>query len=1393
MVVLTEIGVEPQCQALNLSNSIRCTAQATASNNLFCRFHARQCFGLYMGYKKRNAQLDALTESAAAYLRAQRVPLQNQTFDGVDDEAKLRDIHSYLFTHYVLLGKVISARNLHHKHFYPLDMDYGHKAYLDRLVTQRRSVLRALENVERRTAVVLYEKEKWFTWVRQVQSEEETNREKEQKKVKMEAALFRRHWREMQARLDAAREREEKRRQEAYLDEVWRERMEADDVSDEDDAAWDPIDDVVEDDRGMYLDLVRHFLSMDMPQPAVDTDALAGADNATSGAVALETEVAVDEVEPATKDSSPGKSEHKQNDNSRDPEKGKIEGKDEIRQRLREGVKKDYKHRAGPMLFGTVQNPVERMERTAPMPDDEIDKLIADITEIKRLLFCRQLLSHAALLPAALRAGSVEEFLNDAELAESDIRDLCLKLDQPDLQALRDACADFARGDELHEPEEEEDEPITALEVIKQHLLYRDLGVLGRAMFREVLSSSSRKIMGERQDMVEEIEAEPKSKRMKVRVCGKNIWNHTSERSMARDGWLQFSILAKDCSFKDAIALCRNWDEFFELNILSYWQYFPASKWWGWGGNHFVDELCQMGFVTFHSSLGDKRETFHMQTGSRGRVRRKHAMVESKNFVCAYMKRNDPVSRRFIQYALMAPSNGLILVRDGKTSRILTAPNEEDRWLVRSKFGLGRASKSEWEIEDQIDAFFMHFAVGLCDWRFTLNDYYEVYMWDFVPGLEPMELLGHIQQLLQKAHRMRVPADKFSHIKPLLSTLTIEEPSQRVRQIRPGEQTKSIYDSLTGPEASFSYYTNQTRKIKESPSGVVPLEIANRFYNETDAVEDAVLFPEEALGAPDSMPFREIMNPIQQLEAAEMPLTVLNHQASLLEQMLQSDNTKLISDEKGGPSQSDSQPEKPSVPSIEEFSYSIPPAFVKACEAIDGRSCSAARVALLERLDYAAVKLDLTMEKVHDIANKMEIMERDRSYAFKESFHLGDLEPGARDKYAETMELIIGMLKFEPPVVHDGWVWFCMELIDWLGLQLYYDEYNMISAEAWPHRYIIHDMCQAFMMMGIFFPDLEVARITREYLSSKDGARLKSSAIFDPTARSKTLPDRRSARSSSMFPKTFWKQWKNAVVSDEKAEEIHAYQQEAIVAIRPIIAKLYRAGVVAPAHLESDPRCVLGVATANTEAPRPDKPDLFINYDNEFLGPPRPPPNFVPYQDWPVLLPLARDFVASCKLRGKERQPRFALLRLWSAPHFYPLMLGLNSRQATSFIDTVGRSWEWRFIPRDFVLSDWSVHSVVAQRLLRLREQIVREGKRNNGNANGRVVARDVGDLYEHVANRGDLILVMGEDETDLLRWCTAVTFALQTKPWLREVDLWKSFVNVDLEFLEALDAHWLD
>jgi hypothetical protein len=598
-----------------------------------------------MGYKRRNAELNALAHRQPAYLlRNSNTSFASQTFEGIGSEDEVHEVHEYLFGQYVLLGKVISARKLHHKHFFSLEMDYGHKAYLDKLISTRRSVLKALENLERRTAELLYEKEKWFGWVRQVQDDEDQNREKEQKKIKLEAALFRRHWREMESRLAAAREREESKRQEAYLDEVWKERMAAGADSDasieQDGAAWDPIEDVFEDDRGRYLDLIRHFLWMETPaaekkevtKADISAEAAGGPTSERDGKVAGNVEDAELQHDGEGPSSSQRKKPKKRGGKKKnkapqptddaseaqlvdkalkllnaaglnhgtkvpkqevEPNKGKIESRDDIRKRLKEGVEKDYSHVDGPMLVGTAQNPPELLKRTAPVKDEDITELLADITEIKTLLFCRQIMSHSALLPAALRANSIDEFLSDPSIADSDLRDLCLEVEQPSLQALRDACADFARGDEPDDVDDgqSDDDAVddrSAAEYIRRLLRYDDLEdyrarALNTLLFRHATSGSDGPL-----------EREPKDKKMKVRICGRSIWNYASQRSMARAGWLQFSIMAKDCTFPDAIALCRNWDEFFELNILALWQYFPASKWTGWSGNFLSEELTQL-------------------------------------------------------------------------------------------------------------------------------------------------------------------------------------------------------------------------------------------------------------------------------------------------------------------------------------------------------------------------------------------------------------------------------------------------------------------------------------------------------------------------------------------------------------------------------------------------------------------------------------------------------------------------------------------------------------------------------------------------------------------------------------------------------------------------------
>ncbi|KAL2126584.1 hypothetical protein VTI74DRAFT_653 [Chaetomium olivicolor] len=96
--------VQPQCQIFDISEDQRCVREATADKNLFGRFNAKHRYGMYTGYTRRDAELDAMA---------------------------LHEVHGFLFGKCVLLDKVIATRTVDYKHF--LDLDYGHKTSLDKL------------------------------------------------------------------------------------------------------------------------------------------------------------------------------------------------------------------------------------------------------------------------------------------------------------------------------------------------------------------------------------------------------------------------------------------------------------------------------------------------------------------------------------------------------------------------------------------------------------------------------------------------------------------------------------------------------------------------------------------------------------------------------------------------------------------------------------------------------------------------------------------------------------------------------------------------------------------------------------------------------------------------------------------------------------------------------------------------------------------------------------------------------------------------------------------------------------------------------------------------------------------------------------------------------------
>lgn len=551
------------------------------------------------------------------YLAKSSIALANQNFEDIESEEVLQELYGHLSLKNALFERVIRARKLHRRRFFSLNVDYGHQHYLDTLSNRKFIVMRALERLERRTAEVLYKKHKWFSWVRQVQDLEETQRESEKKRVKKEAALFKRHVKDRQLRMRDLRAREDAKRSEAFLEEAYKERM----SEEEEDAHWDPIEDVIEVERGNYIDLIQHILLMTedtsgdqeikVPESALNGDAEARPSVESN-------------VPKSSKKAKESKQKVLTNGSDRPlPYKAAHDTASQVRRRLKEGVKLSYT--SGMHVAGTIDNPIELKDKTAPFPDEEIDELLQDMADVKHLLFCRLLLAHATVLPAAIKANGVDEFLNNKEVTDTDLRDLAIKMDNSGLQEIRDACADLGRGEEEEDDEgvgaEEDPDIDKAVAKMEKTRLSEDM-----ERFRQKNIRPSRKLpeswvpkrekQAEHHQMLQqrfEDQSNPedkgktwidfgdvddegkfKSKKMRVKICGRYIYNYPSEKAISRGGWLQFCLIAKDSNLHDAIKLCRHWDEFFDLTVLANFQYFPAASWLRWKGDRLRQQQLQL-------------------------------------------------------------------------------------------------------------------------------------------------------------------------------------------------------------------------------------------------------------------------------------------------------------------------------------------------------------------------------------------------------------------------------------------------------------------------------------------------------------------------------------------------------------------------------------------------------------------------------------------------------------------------------------------------------------------------------------------------------------------------------------------------------------------------------
>jgi hypothetical protein len=89
----------------------------------------------------------------------------------------------------------------------------------------------------------------------------------------------------------------------------------------------------------------------------------------------------------------------------------------------------------------------------------------------------------------------------------------------------------------------------------------------------------------------------------------------------------------------------------------------------------------------------------------------------------------------------------LLVVRDGKTGKVIEKPPEDQCWLARQRIGHGRASRTPWKIIKPIDKNFFLEMEEKRAFRLGFDDFYDVYIWSKAPGETFQQLYSRVLEV----------------------------------------------------------------------------------------------------------------------------------------------------------------------------------------------------------------------------------------------------------------------------------------------------------------------------------------------------------------------------------------------------------------------------------------------------------------------------------------------------------------------------------------------------------------------------------------------------------------------------------------------------------------------
>ena len=104
----------------------------------------------------------------------------------------------------------------------------------------------------------------------------------------------------------------------------------------------------------------------------------------------------------------------------------------------------------------------------------------------------------------------------------------------------------------------------------------------------------------------------------------------------------------------------------------------------------------------------------------------------------------------------------------------------------------------------------------------------------------------------------------YDHMAPILSTITRDKKTQRARDIRPDEQVQSIFDEISEGEVRVG--SVNVHNMAGDFTHNDPRVLRKIIYNEADALEDAVLFPDELVSGEANGKFEQISSSLLKFE-----------------------------------------------------------------------------------------------------------------------------------------------------------------------------------------------------------------------------------------------------------------------------------------------------------------------------------------------------------------------------------------------------------------------------------------------------------------------------------------------------------------------------------------------